>query len=79
MSRMFGRQVFSYAFKIIKKAQTPSSLSTDIVVSGKSIDPALFFQQFFVISRTVGVDLEEVMRCEFVTHIIILREAILRS
>jgi len=52
VQKMDGQLVFSYSHKWSLKAKTLASSKNVKVSAGRSIDPALLFQRFLVVSQT---------------------------
>ena len=61
---MDGQSVFSYSHKRSLKAKTLASSKNVIVSADCSIDPALLFQRFLVVSQTGDLRLDDVMSYE---------------
>jgi len=64
VQKMDGQLVFSYAHKRSLKAKTLASSKNVRVSEDRSIDPALLFQRFLVVSQTGDLRLDDVMSYE---------------
>ena len=61
---MIGQPVFTFSFKRKDKAKTLGDMSAIRVAPDRTIDPALLFQRFLVVSNTGDISLPEVMSYE---------------
>ena len=64
VQKMDGQSVFSYSHKRSLKAKTLASSKNVKVSADRSIDPALLFQRFLVVSQTGDLRLDDVMSYE---------------
>ena len=64
VQKMDGQPVFSYSHKRSLKAKTLASSKNVKVSADRSIDPALLFQRFLVVSQTGDLRLDDVMSYE---------------
>ena len=64
VQKMDGQSVFSYSHKLSLKAKTLASSKNLNVSADRSIDPALLFQRFLVVSQTGDLRLDDVMSYE---------------
>ena len=68
IKKMIGKPVFGISFKRKDRAKTLADDSTVKVAQDRTIDPALLFQRFLIMSKTGQFSLEDVMsyeRCTF--------------
>ena len=72
---MDGQSVFSYTHKRSWKVKTLASSMAVKVVEDRTIDPALLFQRFLVVSQTGDLQLDEVMSYELCPYPTSLFEA----
>ena len=61
---MIGKSAFTYKFKRKDRAQTLGNISAVKIAPDRTIDPALLFQRFLVVSRSGDLSLEEVLTYE---------------
>jgi len=61
VQKMDGQSIFSYAHKRSLKVKTLASSKNVNVSEDRSIDPALLFQRFLVVSQTGDLRLDDVM------------------
>ena len=61
---MIGKSAFTYKFKRKDRAQTLGNISAVKMAPDRTIDPALLFQRFLVVSRSEDLSLEEVLTYE---------------
>ena len=64
VAKMEGQVITSYSHRRNSKAKTLASAKAVKVAEDRSIDPALLFQRFLVVSQTGELNLEEVMKYE---------------
>jgi len=64
IDKMIEQPVFSISFKRKDKAKTLGDMSSVQITSEQTIDPALLFQRFVVVSKTEDLSMEEVMNFE---------------
>ena len=64
VKHMEGQSVFSYSYKRKFKVKTLASARAIKVTDDKTIDPALLFQRFLVVSQSGDLCLDEVMEYE---------------
>ncbi|KAG7165603.1 hypothetical protein Hamer_G013102 [Homarus americanus] len=64
IEKMVGKPVFGISFKWKDRAKTLAHESTIKFAQGRTIDPALLFQRFLVLSKTRDLSLEDVMSYE---------------
>jgi 5'-3' exonuclease len=64
IDNMIGQLAFTFSFKRKDKAKTLGDVSAVKVAPDRTIDPALLFQRFLVVSKTGELSLEEVMDYE---------------
>ena len=64
MQKMIGQPAFTFSFSRKDKAITLGQTSAIKVAPDRTIDSALLFQRFLVVSQTGELSLEEVMRYE---------------
>ena len=62
--KMIGQPAFTFSFKRKDKAKTLGDVSAVKVAPEQTIDPALLFQRFLVVSKTGELSLQEVMSYE---------------
>jgi len=75
VQKMDGQSVFCYSHKRSLKAKTLASSKNVNVSADRSIDPALLFQRFVVVSQTGDLRLDDVMSyelCPYPTQIYLL-------
>ena len=65
---MIGKSAFAYKFKRKDKAQTMGNMSAVKLAPDRTIDPALLFQRFLVVSRSGDLSLEEVLAFELSSY-----------
>ena len=58
---MIGKSAFTYKFKRKDRAKTLGNMSTVNIAPDRTIDPALLFQRFLVVSRSRDLSLGEVL------------------
>jgi len=68
VQKMDGQSVFSYSHKKSLKVKTLASSKIVKVSEDRSIDPALLFQRFLVLSQTGDLRLEDVMSYELCVY-----------
>ena len=61
---MGGQSVFSYLYKRTNKVKTLASARAIKITNDRSIDPALLFQRFLVVSQSGDICLNDVMKYE---------------
>ena len=61
---MIGKPAFTYKFKRKNRAKTLGNISAVKIAPDRTIDPALLFQRFLVVSRSGDHSLEEVLTYE---------------
>jgi hypothetical protein len=61
---MIGKSAFTYKFKRKDRAQTLGNISAVKIGPDRTIDPALLFQRFLLVSRSGDLSLEEVLTYE---------------
>jgi len=64
VQKMDGQSIFSYAHKRSLKVKTLASSKNVNVSEDRSIDPALLFRRFLVVSQTGDLRLDDVMSYE---------------
>ena len=64
VKQMGGQSVFSYLYKRTNKVKTLASARAIKVTNDRSIDPALLFQRFLVVSQSGDICLNDVMKYE---------------
>nr|XP_055038535.1 uncharacterized protein LOC129426304 [Misgurnus anguillicaudatus] len=64
IKKMVGKPVFGISFKRKDRAKTLADDSTIKVAQDRTIDPALLFQRFLIMSKTEQFSLEDVMSYE---------------
>lgn len=64
VATMEGQSLFSFSYKRSMKAKTLASTVAVDVAKDNTIDPALLFQRFLVVSQTADLSLDEVMAYE---------------
>lgn len=64
VAKMEGQPVFSFSYKRTMKAKTLASTRAVRVAEDRTIDPALLFQRFLVVSQTGDLSLNEVLSYE---------------
>ncbi|KAI3379074.1 hypothetical protein SNEBB_002215 [Seison nebaliae] len=75
VGKMDGHSVFTYSHKRSSKVKTLASNRAVTVADDRTIDPALLFQRFLVVSQTGDLRLEEVMKYELCPYPMSLFEA----
>ena len=65
---MVGQAVFQYSFKRNDKAKTLGHSSSVPIAPDRTIDPALLFQRFIVVSQKGDISMQEVMKHELSTY-----------
>ena len=58
------KSAFTYKFKRKDRTKTLGNISAVTIAPDRTIDPALLFQRFFVVSRSGDISLEEVLTYE---------------
>jgi len=61
---MIGKSAFTYKFKRNDRAKTIGNISAMKIARDRTIDPALLFQRFLVVSRPGDLSLDEVLSYE---------------
>ena len=61
---MIGKSAFTYKFKRKDRAKTLGNISAWNIAPGRTIDPALLFQRFLVVSRSGDLSFGEVLSYE---------------
>ncbi len=61
IENLIGQPVFTFSFKRKDNAKTLGDMSAVKVAPDRTIDPALLFQRFLVVSRPGDLSLEDVM------------------
>ena len=74
VQKMYGQPVFFYSHKRSLKAKTLASSKNGKVSADHSIDPALLFQRFLVISQSGDLRLDVVMSFELSLNLMSLFE-----
>ena len=64
IEKMIGKHVFEITYKWEDQAKTLADEPTIIFAQGQTIDPALLFQSFLVLSKTRDLSLEDVISYE---------------
>ncbi len=64
LEKMVGQSIFSYSYKRSSKAKTLATATAVKIGDEQTIDPALLFQRFLVVSRTGDLSLDDVMSYE---------------
>ena len=64
IEKMLGKHAFGISFKRKDQAKTLAHESTIKFAQGRTIDPALLFNSFLVLSKTQDLSLEDVMSYE---------------
>jgi len=64
IAKMEGQSVFSFSYRRNMKAKTLASASTIRITEDRTIDSALLFQRFLVVSQTAELSLDEIMNYE---------------
>ena len=75
VGKMDGHSVFTYSHTKSSKVKTLASNRTVTVADDRTIDSALLFQRFLVVSQTGDLRLEEVMKYELCPYPMSLFEA----
>ena len=65
---IFRKSAFTYKFKRKDTAKTLGNISAVKIAPDRTIDPALLFQRFLVVSRSGDLSLEEVLTYELSTY-----------
>ena len=68
INKMVGQAAFQYSFKRKDKAKTLGDSSSVPIAPDRTIDPALLFQRFIVVSQTGVLSMQEVMKHELSTY-----------
>lgn len=58
---IIGKSAFTYKFKRKERAQTLGNISAVKIAPDRTIDSALLFQRFLLVSRSGDLSLEEVL------------------
>ena len=66
---MVSQAAFQYSFKRKDKAKTYGHSSSMPIAPDRTIDPALLFQRFIVVSQTGDLSMQEVMKHELSTYL----------
>ena len=66
MENMIGKFAFTHKFKRKEKAKTLGDTSAVKIAPDRTIDPALLFQRFLVVSRSENLSLEKVLSYELI-------------
>ncbi len=64
IDKMVGQPAFTFSFKRKDKAKTLGDMSAIKIAPEQTIDPALLFQRFLVVSKTGELSLQDVMSYE---------------
>lgn len=75
IEKIIGKSVFGITFKRKDRAKTLADNFTIKVANDRTIDPALLFQRFLIMSKTRLFSLEEVMIYELCSFLAVLFEA----
>ena len=75
VTHMEGQAIFSYTYKQKAKVKTLAASRTINITEDQTIDPALLFQRFLVVSQSGELGLDEVLHYELSTHLPRLFEA----
>ena len=68
INTMVSQAAFQYSFKCKDMAKTYRHSSSVSIAPDRTIDPALLFQRFIVVSQTGDLSMQEVMKHELSTH-----------
>ena len=75
VTHMEGQAIFSYTYKWKAKVKTLAASRTIKITEDQTIDPALLFQSFLVVSQSGELGLDEVLHYELSPHLPSLFEA----
>ena len=75
VTHMEGQAIFSYTYKQKAKVKTLTASRTMKITEDQTIDPALLFQRFLVVSQSGDLGLDEVLHYEHSPHLPSLFEA----
>ena len=75
VTHMEGQAIFSYTYKRKAKVKTLAASRTMKITEDQTIDPALLFQRFLVVSQSGELGLDEVLHYELSPHLPSLFEA----
>ena len=75
VTHMEGQAIFSYTYKRKAKVKTLAASRTIKITEDQTIDPALLFQRFLVVSQSGELGLDEVLHYELSPHLPSLFEA----
>ena len=75
VTHMEGQAIFSYTYKRKAKVKTLAASRTIKITGDQTIDPALLFQRFLVVSQSGELGLDEVLHYELLPHLPSLFEA----
>ena len=64
INTMVSQAAFQYSFKRKDRAETLRHSSSVSIAQDHTIDPALLFQRFIVVSQTADLSMQEVMKHE---------------
>ena len=75
VTHMEGQAIFSYTYKRKVKVKTLAASHTIKITEDQTIDPALLFQRFHVVSQSGKLGLDEVLHYELSPYLPSLFEA----